>query len=164
MAEMDPNEIGDRLFKAIESERIGMLGVVGGPRDHFQPMTSFWEAETRSLWFYTYEDSDLVRKVGAGQPAMFTFVDKGREVWACIGGDLRRTHDAERIQKLWNPVVAAWYPEGKDDPRLTLLQLDAKDAEIWVDQKGPVRFGLDILKSNLTKTTPDSGGHAKLRL
>mgnify|MGYP006140606399 CR=1 FL=1 len=35
------------------------------------------------------------------------------------------------IDRLWNPFVAAWYQEGKDDPKLALLRLDAERAEIW---------------------------------
>ena len=42
------------------------------------------------------------------------------------------THDPATIERLWNPFVAAWY-EGKDDPKLTLLRLDAEHAEVWLD-------------------------------
>ena len=37
------------------------------------------------------------------------------------------------IDRLWNPFVAAWYEDGKDDPQLALLRLDAECAEIWLD-------------------------------
>lgn len=29
--------------------------------------------------------------------------------------------------------VAAWFPGGKEDPKLALLRLDAERAEIWLD-------------------------------
>jgi general stress protein 26 len=32
------------------------------------------------------------------------------------------------IDRLWNPFIAAWYEEGKDDPKLCLLRFDATDA------------------------------------
>jgi general stress protein 26 len=39
---------------------------------------------------------------------------------------------------LWNRYVAAWFPGGKDDPKLTLLRLDAENAEIWIDASSVV--------------------------
>jgi general stress protein 26 len=37
------------------------------------------------------------------------------------------------IERLWNPFIAAWY-EGKDDPKLALLRLDAEDGEVWLNE------------------------------
>ena len=37
------------------------------------------------------------------------------------------------IDRLWNPQVAAWYEDGKDDPKMRLLRFDAERAEIWLD-------------------------------
>ena len=33
------------------------------------------------------------------------------------------------MDRYWNPVLSAWYPDGKDDPRLTLLRFDVDDGE-----------------------------------
>ena len=164
MADADNQEAERKLFKAIEDDRIGMLGLVGGESGHYQPMTAFWEAETRTLWFYTYKDTQLAQESAQGKPAMFTFVDKGHKLWACIGGQLHQHHDPERIDKFWSPFVAAWFPEGKEDPRLTLLHLKADTAEVWINEKGPVRFGLDIVKSNLTSSTPKPGLHEEIKI
>jgi general stress protein 26 len=164
MAEADRGEVEGKLFRAIEDDKIGMLGLVGGAAGHFQPMTAFWEEESRTLWFYTYRDAELCKAAAEGARAMFTFVDKDRKIWACLGGELHQHHDKQRIDKFWNAVVAAWYPNGRDDPNLTLLHLKAEDGEVWINEKGPLRFGLDMLKSNLGHTTPDPGRHEKIQL
>ena len=164
MAEMDSHQVERRLWTAIEDEKIGMLGVVGGQPHHFQPMTAYFEEESRSLWFYTYKDTELLREVGDGHTGMFTFVDKDRKLWACLGGELKQSHDAARIQKFWNATVAAWYPDGKDDPRLTLLQFKPSEAEVWINDKGPVRFGLELLKASLSHTSADGGVRESLKL
>ena len=41
-------------------------------------------------------------------------------------------NDRAVIERLWNPFIAAWF-EGKDDPKLTLLRLNAEQAEIWLN-------------------------------
>ena len=162
---MDPMDVQRKLSEAIEKDRIGMLGLVGGQPDHFRPMTAFWEPETRDLWFYAYRDADLARAAGdGGADAMFTFQNKGGTLWACIGGRLHLDHDPERLDRFWSPVVAAWFPKGKDDPDLTLLHLEAESGEVWINEKGPVRFGLDVLKANMGRGPPDPGVHERIRL
>jgi general stress protein 26 len=161
----DPNDreaVERRLWKEVQDEQIGMLGVVGGEPHHFQPMTAFAEKDTGQIWFFTYDDTGLVKEIGQGGTAMFVFQTKG--LWACIGGRLAVQRDRERMDKYWNAVVAAWYPEGKDDPRLTMLCLDADDAQVWVSEAGPVKFAWEIARANLEHRQPDLGGRADLNL
>ena len=160
---IDPNDreaVERRLWKEVQDEQIGMLGVVGGEPHHFQPMTAFAEKEAGQIWFFTYEDTELVQQIGQGGTAMFVFQTKG--LWACIGGQLSVRRDAERMDKYWNAVVAAWYPEGKDDPRLTMLCLDAEDAQVWIAEAGPLKFAWEIARANLERRQPDLGGRADL--
>ena len=146
-------EAEDRLWKAIEhGQHTGMLGAAG---QHFQPMTAFVERETGQIWFFTKKDADLVVAVAGGAPA--TFVFQSAHLWACIDGTLRAEHDRDRIERYWNVHVAAWYPEGKDDPSLTLICLDASEAAVWVAEGGPVKYAFEVAKANATKTTPDIG-------
>jgi general stress protein 26 len=153
----------ERLWKTLEDTRVGMLGISGGPSKHMQPMTGFRDGEEKSVWFFTRRDTDLARDVAAGHEAMFCLISKDRELYACLGGQLSPDHDQAKIDKHWNPMVAAWYPEGKDDPALTLLRLDVADAQIWLSEKGPIRLAYEVAKANLTKTTPDAGDQVHLR-
>lgn len=166
--------MGDKTLTAAEAEKTfwehlkdsntGMLGL-DQPGYHSQPMTAFREEETGTIWFFTRTDTDLAKDAALpDQSAMFTYGSKDQHVWACIHGTLSRSDDRTRIDKYWNPVVAAWYPEGKDDPHLTLLRFEADDGRIWVSKQGPVRFFYEVAKANLTKTTPDAGGVADVNL
>jgi general stress protein 26 len=154
----DRTAVERRLWDEIERHQIGMLGVVGSSTP--QPMTAFVEQEREEIWFFTRSDTDLARQAGEGRAAMFVFQQK--EVQACISGELSVQHDPARIAKYWNAVVAAWYPQGKDDPRLTMMRLECRDAEVWISQVGPVRFAWEIAKANATKHEPHVGGKANL--
>lgn len=149
-----------RLWEEIEKHQTGMLGVTGGAPHHTQPMTAFVEPELKQIWFFTRTDTDLARDIAEGRPAMFVFQQK--DIQACIAGELTLQHDPARIEKYWNAVVAAWYPGGKDDPRLTLLCLDCDDAQVWISQSGPAKFAWEIAKANATKHEPQVGGRANL--
>lgn len=167
--------MGDSHPTAAEAERefwdhldrssTGMLGL-DQPGYHSQPMTALREPETGVLWFFTRDDTDLARDAAIpDQSAMFTYASKDQEVWACIHGTLSvAPRDPELIDRHWNSVIAAWYPQGKDDPHLTLLRFDADEGRIWLSKQGPVRFMYEVVKANVTKTTPDVGGVADVNL
>lgn len=169
MAEtLSPAEAEKEFWKSLKESNTGMLGL-DQPGYHHQPMTGFGEPETGAIWFFTRTDTDFARDVaaggpGGGQPGMFCYQAKDQKVQACIHGVLSVDPDRARIDRYWNPVVAAWYPEGKDDPNLTLIRLDAEDGRVWVSDKGALGFGYQVLKANLTKTTPDAGGVADVNL
>ena len=155
----DPTNISDvkkRLWKAIDERHgTGMLGLMDSDQ-HFQPMTAFVEEDAGQIWFFTRKDTDLARATAGGM-AMFTI--QTNDVQACIGGRLTETFDRARMDKYWNSVVAAWYPNGKDDPNLTMLRLDLEDAEVWISAN-PVKFAWEVAKANATHSTPDAGDKA----
>ncbi len=159
MSDLDRREAEQRLWDAIDDTRIGMLGL-HEPGQHMQPMTAFCEPETNSIWFFTRRTTDLARDAAGGRQAMFCLISKDRKLYACVGGRLQPSHDPERIERHWNPVVASWFSDGKDDPELTLLRLDADDAQIWLNEAGPIRFAWEVARGNLTDHQPDMGERA----
>ncbi len=151
-------ELEVRLWKEIENARYGMLGLVGrSPAQHFQPMTAFCEPDNGQIWFFSRSDTDLARAVTEGADAMFVVQAKDQGLQACVGGRLAQQIDRTRIEQYWGPIVAAWYPEGKDDPRLTLLRFDLSDAQVWLSETNPLAFGFQIAKANVTGREPDVG-------
>ena len=152
-------EAEEEFWNHLEKSNTGMLGL-DQPGYHAQPMTAFRDGETSTIWFFTRDDTDLAKDaaVGSGQSAMFHYGSKDQNVWACIQGELSvHGPDREIIDRHWNPVLAAWYPGGKDDPNLTILRFDAGDGRVWVNEGGFFKFFYEIAKANVTKTLPDAG-------
>lgn len=161
MTEPHRDDAEQRLWSEIRKTRTGMLGLTGGPPKHMQPMTAFADPEKDGaggggIWFFCRKDNDMLKEAGDGHSAMFTLVAKDDDFVACIAGTLREDHDRARIEAFWNPVIAAWYPEGKGDPMLTLMRFDPEDAQVWIG-RGRVRFAWEIARANLTGTTPEEG-------
>jgi general stress protein 26 len=157
------HEIENRLWDEIEDAHVGMLGVMqGGPR-HFQPMTPFCEREAGRIWFFVNHRAEIVRTLGEGREAMFV-VQRDGKFQACVGGQLVEDPDRAHIDRFWNSATAAYFPEGKSDPDLTLLCFDCVDAELWISEGGPLRFAWEVAKANLTHHRPDMGGKTSLSL
>ena len=128
-----PQELTEKLWKSIDSDRTVMLGMVGADGGHTRPMTAQIENHAGPMWFFTSTEAALVRDLDPGAKAYVAFASKGHDLFASIHGTLALDNDRAVIDRLWNSFVAAWYEGGKDDPKLALLRFDAADAEIWED-------------------------------
>ncbi len=126
-------EITAKFWAALRKDMTVMLGL---DREVDQrPMTAQLEGDEDSgpVWFFGAKDSDLVGQLATPVDAQFSFVSKGHDVWATVSGTLTLDNDRAMIEALWNPYVAAWYEDGKDDPNLALMRFDASHAKIWLD-------------------------------
>lgn len=129
----DPRELEEKFWKALEGDRTMLLGLDGQEDGHARPMTALSEERRSPIWFFTSADNALVQQLGTGSGrAIAGFASKGHDLFASIRGDLRVDTDRAVVERLWNPFIAAWF-EGKDDPKIRLLRLDAEDAEVWMD-------------------------------
>ncbi|HEX6858849.1 MAG TPA: pyridoxamine 5'-phosphate oxidase family protein [Caulobacteraceae bacterium] len=161
----DREAVEKRLWGEIEKLHLGMLGLVDGEAQHFQPMTPFIEEHAGKIWFFTRADTDLAQDLAAGgRQAMFIVQGGQRDLQACIGGEIRTQMDRARLERFWNPHVAAWYPDGKDDPKLVMLCMDCEEARVWVSEAGPVRYAYEVAKANMTRDVPDIGGSTDITL
>ncbi|WP_292053576.1 MULTISPECIES: pyridoxamine 5'-phosphate oxidase family protein [unclassified Brevundimonas] len=162
--ELTVAEAQEAFWKALKSSNTGMLGL-DRPGYLSQPMTAFQEENSSTIWFFTRDDVELARDVAGGADARFEYGSKDQKVWASLRGRLTvAPRDQAIIDRHWNPVVAAWYPEGKEDPHLALLRFDGADGRIWVSDGGLLKFAFEIVKANVTGETPDSGGAVNVNL
>jgi general stress protein 26 len=138
-----PEELKGKFWKSLKAQRTVMLGLEGVQDNHTRPMTALFEDDSSPIWFFTSTDNAMVKAQGTQNRAIATYAAKGHDLFATIHGRLSQEHDRGVVDRLWNPFVAAWY-EGKDDPKLALLRLDAERAEIWLNDAS-VLDGVKIL-------------------
>ncbi len=132
-------DIEAKFWKAVESDRTMMVGLVGVEGGLGQPMTAqLDDAEPGKrrgpIYFFTAKDTDLVQEMGERHRAVINFSAKGHSLFAAIEGELVLDRDAATIDRLWNRFVAAWFEGGKNDPNLQLLRFEPRDAHIWLNE------------------------------
>ncbi|MBF9030205.1 pyridoxamine 5'-phosphate oxidase family protein [Rhodobacterales bacterium HKCCE3408] len=139
-----PAELETHFWTALRKDMTVLLACDGAPP---RPMTAqvSTDRDAGPLWFFTATDTDIGEAVASGpKPAVLTFASQGHDVFASASGTLTKDMDRAKIDELWNPFVAAWYEQGKDDPKLCLVRMDATDAHIWETGNSLVA-GLKIL-------------------
>jgi general stress protein 26 len=131
----DAAEMQDKFWKALKSDRTLMLGLAAD-EGHAQPMTAQLDGQEDKgpIYVFTSKETDLVKALGGGARAVGLFASKGHDLFAAVEGQLSPHNDRATIDRLWNPFVAAWFEDGKDDPKLQLLRFDATDAQIWLNE------------------------------
>jgi general stress protein 26 len=125
------DDLENKFWEALESDKTVMLGIDGVEDGHTRPMTAQIAEHKAPLWFFTTKDNALVKKLGTDSRAVATFASKGHDLFATLQGSLRVETSRAVVDSLWSESVAAWYPQGKEDPTLALLKFDAQRAEIW---------------------------------
>ncbi len=152
-----PEEAVQELWRHLPHGTTVMLGVES-PGNHTQPMTAFAEEDDNLVWFFTRDDLAFAKEVVRTPDGRLILMSKDKEVFADVRGVMSLERDMARIDKYWSPMVAAWYPEGKTDPRLTLVRFVPEEGQVWVSKQGLIRLAFQVAKANLTHTTPNVGG------
>jgi general stress protein 26 len=137
-------ELEARFCKSLRSDMTMMLGLDGVEDGHTRPMTAQVEGDRGPIWFFTAKDNTIVQNLQNGGRAIAAFASNGHNLFATIHGQLSVQNDRVVIDRLWNSFIAAWYEQGKDDPKLALLRLDPERAEIWLNGNSLVA-GIRIL-------------------
>ena len=128
------DKLEEKFWNELDSSPFMMLGLQGVDDSFTRPMTA--QVRNRGLWFFAARSEDLYMGLQRSSRAIATYASKGHDLFASIRGALVEDKDRELIDELWNPMIASWYREGKDDPDLVLLRLDAEQADVWEANAG----------------------------
>jgi len=128
----------NKFWKELDDSPFIMLGLKGVEDDRTRPMTAQIDVpedgdkdEGGQIYFFASKTDGVGQAVKGSSRAVATFVGKGHGLFAHIHGTLVPSDDKAVIERLWNPFVASWYKDGKDDPDLQLLRFDTEAADVW---------------------------------
>ena len=123
----DADRLKAKFWTALADSPFLFLQLDGDPRSAV-PMTAQLDKDADSaIWFFTSRDHPFA----AGGHATATFSGKDHDLFARFAGTLAEETDRARLEEEWSPAVSAWFPGGKDDPKLLMLRMDLGSAEIW---------------------------------
>ncbi len=120
------------LRTKISSIRFGMLTTVNDDQSlSSRPMTQQALDDSGILWFFISDTSQLVVDILRHPKINVSFANPSDSVYVAISGYAEIIKFKEKAAELWNPAVAVWFPEGVDDPNLSLIKLSIYSAEYW---------------------------------
>jgi general stress protein 26 len=135
------------LIEVLQDFDVAMLHTrtaSGGIRS--RPMSLADVQDDGSVYFATSIGSEIIRDLEK-DPRVEVSV-QGKAKFATLSGTARISQDRELIHRLWKESWKLWFPEGKNDPNLCLIEFDATEGQYW-DNAGAkgITFALKAAKA-----------------
>lgn len=117
-----------------------------------------------SLWFITDKRSRKVSAIESGATTTLLFQNDKEGNYLHLVGQAAVVDDRARLEELYTTLQRTWFPNGLDDPDITLVRFDAVEGNYWDSHDSLVRLAMAFAKSVVTRTPGKSGnaGIAKL--
>jgi general stress protein 26 len=159
---MTHNEL-NTLREKIEKIDFAMLTTLEDDGDfHSRPMSTQKMDNDGTLWFFTYDDSTKVDEIQRDKRVSLTYTDKSSETYIAAAGKAELVKDRAKIDELWQDVLKAWFPKGKEDPRIALLKVTLHQAEYWDRPGGKMVKLFQVAKAIITGEQDKGGRNVKL--
>ncbi len=121
------------LAKLMEKIDIAMLTTVG-PQGHLvsRPLsTQDVEFDGERVWFFTSARSPKVGEIRRHAKVNLAYASKDRNTYISAAGEAGVCRDQARIDAYWNDAMKAFFPKGKEDPDLVLIEVALRTVEYW---------------------------------
>ncbi len=96
-----------------------------------RPMAVIEVDKNGHIWFFTSIQSAKVKDIEKNSAVHLVFAHPGKDSYLNLNGRASIETDKKSIDDKWNPIIKAWFPEGKADPNLCLLKVKTDEAHYW---------------------------------
>lgn len=155
------------LWPKIERVRVGMFTTID-EHGHLVscPMTNQQVDHHGSLWFFTSDQSSMSRNIAARSEVNVSFVHADESLYVSVSGHAEHVTDREKMREMWNPLVAAWFPDGLDDPHLALVKVVIASVEYWDSELSKMTQLMKMARAAITGHPPEikPGEHGRIHL
>ncbi len=101
--------------------------------EHFstRPMAPEKIDDNGHFWFLSANDSHKNLELGQDPATQLLFQGSSYSDFLTLYGTTKISRDKARIEELWDDTMKTWFTEGKDDPRITVLEFIPTEGYYW---------------------------------
>lgn len=129
-----------------------------------RPMATADVDDEGNLWFFSSAASNKNDEIKNDELVQLIYAKNSDNHFLSVTGKAHIIKDRQKIDELWNSMVKAWFPEGKDDPNISLLKIIPQDAYYWDTKNGKMITLLKIAAAVITGNKPDAGLQGKIKV
>ncbi len=104
-----------------------------------------------TLWFFADHRSPKMQELSADPTVSLLFQNDDDSCYMQLDGSAAVVQDRSKIRELYSPALRAWFPDGLDDPNLTLIRFEARAGAYWESPGG-------VLQAMTAYAEPDVSG------
>lgn len=110
-----------------------------------------------TLWFFTDRTSHKAVEIVKDPQVSLLFQNDSDHAYLHLFGRAALVDDKAKMRELYTPILKTWFPEGLDDPRLTLIRFEADRGDFW-DSPGGMLQVLAAFTKSIVTGRPGQGG------
>lgn len=152
-----------KIQELIKDAHIAMLTTVTEEGTlHARPMALPDRPFDGSLWFITRNDSGKTEEIRHDSQVLVSFAEPKDGKYIALSGRAAIVRDRSLIHEHWTPMAKAWFPQGEDDPAVTLIQINVENAEYWEANSSKLVRMTKLAIASVTgadKTSVGDSGH-----
>ena len=153
-----------KVHELISEARIAMMATYDATGSaHSRPMAAV-KHEGDELWFFAREESRKVSELSRDPRVLLDYADTDGQNYVSLVGRARMTRSAEKARELWSEPLRAWFPDGPEDPHITLIEVEVDSAEYWDSPSSAMVHAYGYVKARLTGEPPSPGDVAHVRM
>jgi general stress protein 26 len=131
-ASSNPNESIRKLGELIKGIGFAMFTTVDFDGNLYsRPMATQEIDFDGDLWFFSGKSTAKIRSIEKDQHVNVSFSDPSNNKYVSVSGKAETIYDRSKMEELWSPLFKNWFPEGLEDPDLTLIRVRVESAEYW---------------------------------
>ena len=122
-----------------------------------RPMSVKEVCDQGNFWFLSPRDSDKNQEIENDPRVQLFISNTSNYEFLSVYGTASISRDREKIDKYWSDIAKAWFTEGKDDPRITVIKVTPEEGFYWDTKDGKLISTIKILSSAITGKTLEEG-------
>jgi general stress protein 26 len=116
------------------------------------------------LWFLSPKDSIKNMEITQDSEVTLYFQGSPHSDFLELKGKATISDDRDLINELWDPMAKSWFKEGKDDPRISVIQFKTESGYYWDNEHGNSIAGVKLLIGVITGTSTDDSEEGSLKI
>jgi general stress protein 26 len=155
----------EKIAALVKGIRIAMMSTIDqAGQIHSRPMATQDEPFNGTLWFLTRSTSEKIGDIRERQKVTLDYSDPNDSKYITLRGTASVRRDRAKIEKMWNPMYKAWFPEGKDDPEIAVLRVEVNEGEYWEANSSKIIMGIRYVAAAVTGGAVSVGesGHVEV--
>jgi len=116
------------------------------------------------LWFFSDRESRKIEEIKADPEMSLILQSDGDSAYLHLFGKASVSDDLGKKNELFTPLAKTWFPEGVNDPRLTLIRFEAERGDFWDSPGGMLQVLAAFTKAMVTGTRGQGGEMGEVRL
>lgn len=109
-----------------------------------------------NLWFISSSDSNKNFEIKDDNRVQLYFMNNGSSEYLSIFGKAYIYTDKNTIEDKWSPFANAWFEEGKDDPKVTIIRVTPDETYYWDTKAGKFVSMVTFIASAVTGIKTDN--------